>query len=194
MGIKIKSKIKGSISVEASLVFPIILFILMLILYIMFYIYEMVCLQSILNDALNEFQMYYEDIDYKRRIEDGIYCERIDKDEIANQIAQRIKINAKQQMIIKEDNELHVEVNINKYLICQKIELKVSKEIEIPILRRKYIPLKVKGHSEFYQSTDCIRGIDLIDDLSSELEGLRPIRQKYDDILYKIEDTINSWI
>lgn len=194
---------RGSITIEASLIFPFILLILMITIYIIIYAHEMACLQSLANSAVLEIQKYYQDSNYSDRIERNLYFDGLSEEAISEHVINLVNQGAKEQLLIKDRESLQVEIKKQSYLIYQKFELSIKKDVSIPIKRldnwiniscNSSIPMKAVVKTKYFQPTECIRGMDFVDDLTSEIEVVKPIKSKYNSILEKIENTINEWI
>lgn len=193
---------RGNITIEASLIFPFVLLVLASSLYIIIYAHEMTCLKSLANCATLEVQKYYENTDYVARIENGLYMDCNFDEAILQQITSYINEEAKKQLIVKDIDALNVEVNIKNYMVYQSVEVEISKGISIPRGIREWIngykgsllPIKAVARTRYLQPTKCVRGVDFIDDLSSEVYAIKPLKDRYNEILEKIEATIHEWI
>lgn len=185
----------GSITIEASLVFPFILLILIITIYIIIYIHDMSCLQSIANGAMLEIQKYHEDTNYTDRIEKGIYTDGHSEETIIKQVINFINQTAAERLLIKDIDNLKIDIKMQNYLVYKKIEIYISREIGIPYISKGCLtPMKVVSKTKYLQPTHCIRGLDFVDDITSEIEVIKPIKNKYDSILEEIEITIHEWI
>jgi len=195
MDVNKRLKYRGSISIEASLIFPLVLFVLMITIYIMIYAHEMTCLKGIANRAVLEIQKHYENTNYSDRIQRALYFDEFSEDMIREQMTKVIKKDAKEQLLIKDKDNIQVEIKKQNYLIYERYELTIRKEIRGPIKSLgKWMNIVQKSSTKYFQPTQCIRDMDFIDDLTSEIEVIKPIKNKYYDILEKIEITINEWI
>lgn len=193
----------GSFTIEASFVFPLVFFALVTLLYIMIFAHEMTCLQSLANGAALEIQKYYEETDYTSRIERGLYFNGEEHVALEQRITAYVKNRAEHVLLIKDKHQLSIEVDFQAYVIAQKIKITIGKSFMTPFnwvgqwmngSNTPLIMLKSYAYTKNIQPTGFVRGVDFIDDLSSEINAIKPIKDKYDGLLDKIEATLNQWI
>lgn len=195
--------VNGSFTVEASLIFPVISFVLITILYIAVYAHEMTCLQSIVNGAQNEVQCLYEDAQYNVRLERGLYIDLNYENSIKQHITAYVMDRSEKALIMTNKERLRVDVDITPYFVYKKIDITISKNFPTPFRYVKelmvgkninLIKVKAHSHSKLLVPADTIRMVDVMDDLTNNITATKTLKERYEEILTKIEGSINEWI
>ncbi|PKM94585.1 MAG: hypothetical protein CVU84_11005 [Firmicutes bacterium HGW-Firmicutes-1] len=189
--------VNGSFTVEASMIFPIISLILIVVLSIAIYTHEMACMQSIANGAQNEVQCFCESTEYEDRLERGLYIDANFEDRLVQHINSYVKDRAEKTLIMTNKERLAIEVEVTPFMVYKKIDLSISKGFTTPF-RFNYmiglLKIDVHSSSKLLQPANTIRMVDVMDDLTNDITATKALKERYEEILNKIEESINEWI
>lgn len=180
-------KLKGSLTVEASLIVPITLFVLITMLFISIYMHELTCLQAVAHRVSTSVQ---ELLDQKGKEE----TQQILKNEI-----ERL---AKRDLLLQKGT-LNVVCQITEGILSNRLEVRIQKEFITPFKAidqlmnsssSSYIKINVYSNTKFISPTRFIRGVDFIDDISSEITITNEMKEKYTDMIEQLETIIDKWV
>lgn len=180
-------KLKGSFTVEASFVFPLILFVLITLLFIALYMHEITCLQAIAHRVSACAQVVLEDTNKEN-------CQQV--------ISEEVERLAKRDLILKQ-GRVKVVCQITQGLVSSHLDLNIQKEFMTPFKavnqlmnssRKSSLQMEVRSSTQLIDPTHIIRGIDFIDDVSSEITVTKKLKEKYSDIIDQLETIIDDWV
>lgn len=186
-------KIRGSYIVEASLIFPFICLVLVSILIISIYLHDVVVLKSVAHIAVSKTDIFNNDIS-----SENYYYEESSKQQVINYITSK----ALQELIMKQ-GDFNVNYQINTTLISSQVKVDIVKDFILPFKfiskffdgRNSFvIKIHVSSFSNRYNSPNIVRGIDFIDDMTDEINVTNEIKEKYENQINKLQNTINQWI
>ncbi|MBC7960211.1 MAG: hypothetical protein H7X94_10120, partial [Vallitaleaceae bacterium] len=153
-------RLKASYTIEASLIFPVMVLVLVAILFIAIYVHEVTCLQAIANKVVFTAEGQNYELESEQILIDCVEA-----------LVQR-------ELIIKE-GQLLTEVQISKGFLSNKVEIRITKDFITPFQllneymnhsRLKTIQIKVEASADTFRPANCIRTVDFVDDVSSQIK------------------------
>lgn len=190
-----RQQVGASFTVEASLVFSIILLILMCVINGSIYLHDRVSLQSIANQSINHLALVLnKGAHYDLRRVEGLYIEDINSVAVSNDMQNYIVDLAKNKLIGGSIDALEIVCDIENKVIYKKVNLTIELDTQYMLMLGIPINFKVSTSSRIYNAEKFVRAIDFIDDTSSEVLVVKQVKDRYHDLLNKIEVIINEWI
>lgn len=187
--------IGASFTVEASLVFSIIFLILMCVINSSIYLHDRVSMQSIANQSINHLTLILnKGTYYDLRIDGGLYIEDIDNVAVSNDLQNYITSLAKNKLIIGNIDALEIACDIDNKVVYKQVNLTIELANQYILMPGIPVNFKVSTSSRIYNAEKLIRAMDFIDDMSSEIVGVKQVKEQYYNLLNKIEVIINEWI
>ncbi len=180
-------KIKGSFTIEASIIFPLVLLVLVTMITIGLYLHEMTVLQGIANavsDHSGEILKVTDEKQWEERMKEEVY-----------QLAQ----NA----FLLQPSTLNVTCEVTQGLISYHLELRIKKNFKTPFRsitqlmngsNNSFLTMEVCAKSKHTDPTRFIRGIDFLDDVSSEITLTKDLKDKYREMMDGLESMIDEWV
>lgn len=166
-------KVKGNLTVEISIILPFIILVLISIMSYGVYLHDVICLQSLTNNATIKYSYNLDDI---------------------KNLDEYIKDYANKQLISKK-GRLTVDYKISNNLLNKTLELRICKQHNYIFSffnnfiykdNNKSTDIVVTAKSSIKDPTNLIRNINLIDEISDSVTITRNYKEKYEKIVQDI--------
>jgi hypothetical protein len=197
-------KIKGSFTIEASIIFPIVFLTIAGILYFGIYMHDKTFLQSVANEAALEFEYsIYRSTDYSQRLANGLYVYSPDDGKIASILNDYVITRTENKLLFGHGNsDLEINHNFEGVLFNKKVIITIEKPFNtgIPFVNKVLFgsgdinQISVMATSKLNNREEIVRTVDFVDDITSELTGVKDLKSAYDEKVEAITNAIISFI
>lgn len=192
-------KAKGSITIEASFILPILLLAVLTVIFLGVYMHDMSCMQSVANHAaLHASSIIQKDTHYELRLEQGLYFNHFNEQKFNDKMNAFIIEQLEPMLINQIHNRLDIDCIIENKIVYKKVHITITYPFKTPFdrINNIFFPksknkvMQAQAHAQLYDPTEVINTYEAIDDISSDIVFIQPIKKAYQEIIDKIITTL----
>ena len=181
---------KGSLTIELSFVMTVILIALMTMFSIGLLLHDMSCVSSILNEAaLNGLVWLREELKNSQ----GIYIKDAQEELYQGLIEEYIYMELERKVILLKAEAIELQIMINRHLLSNQITIKADWKNQAYFLNSFFDKKSMTVTRRDFAGCELVRVVELADDVSEEIIILKPLKDKYWEMVDSIESLMNNW-